>query len=53
MDIELYNLENDIREQNNIASEHPEIIKQMEEIMINEHVPSEMFPLFQSQRKKK
>ena len=53
MDIELYNLENDIREQNNIASEHPEIIKQMEEIMINEHVPSEMFPLFQSERKKK
>lgn len=53
MDIELYNLNNDIQEQNNIASEHPEIIKQMEEIMVNEHVPSEMFPLFQSERNKK
>ncbi|MDX2442918.1 MAG: arylsulfatase [Bacteroidales bacterium] len=52
MDIELYNLENDIREENNIALEHPEIVKQIEEIMLIEHEPSEMFPLFPSERNK-
>lgn len=53
MDIELYNLSNDVREENNLASEYPEIIKQMEEIMSVEHVPSEMFPLFPSERNQK
>ena len=53
MDIELYNLSNDVREENNLASEHPEIVKQMEEIMLTEHNPSEMFPLFPSERNKK
>ncbi len=40
MALDLYNLENDIQEQNNIAESHPEIIKQMEEIMIREHTAS-------------
>ena len=40
MELELYNLEEDIQEQNNIANNHPEILKQMEEIMVNEHVPA-------------
>ncbi|MCK5766352.1 MAG: sulfatase-like hydrolase/transferase, partial [Bacteroidales bacterium] len=40
MEIELYNLDDDIREENNVAADHPEIIKQMEKIMIKEHVPS-------------
>ncbi len=53
LDIELYNLSNDVREENNLASEHPEIVKQMEEIMLTEHNPSEMFPLFPSERSKK
>lgn len=38
MNIALYNLETDIQEQNDIAADHPEIVKQMEEIMIREHV---------------
>lgn len=53
MDIELYDLEKDIKEENNVAKEYPEIIKQMEEIMVKEHVPSEMFPLFPAEREKK
>jgi len=38
--IELYDLATDIQELNNIADQHPEIVKQMEEIMQKEHVPS-------------
>lgn len=38
MTIELYNLEEDIQEQNNIAENHPGIVKQIEEIMVKEHV---------------
>lgn len=40
----LYNLEKDIKEQNDVAAEHPEIVKQMEAIMKREHVPSKLFP---------
>jgi len=38
MTIELYNLENDIQEQNDVAAENPEVVKQIEEIMKKEHV---------------
>jgi arylsulfatase len=41
MKLELYNLEEDLREQNDIAENHQDIIKRMEEIMKLEHVPSE------------
>ncbi len=37
MDIELYNLKTDPREQQNVASEHPEVVKRIAEIMIQEH----------------
>lgn len=40
MELELYNLDEDIQEQNNIAEQHPEIVKQMEAIMVKEHVPA-------------
>ena len=35
--IELYNLENDLQEQNDVAAQHPEIVSQMEQIMKAEH----------------
>jgi arylsulfatase A-like enzyme len=35
--IQLYDLDNDIREQHDVASEHTEIVKQMEAIMKKEH----------------
>lgn len=37
MKIKLYDLDNDIQEQQDVASEHPEIISQMEVIMKKEH----------------
>ena len=40
MEIELYNLDNDIREENNVADQYPDIIKQINEIMKQEHTPS-------------
>jgi len=43
--IELYNLENDLSEENNISSSHPEILSQMLEYMDAEHVDSENYPL--------
>lgn len=40
---ELYNLADDPGEQHNVASEHPEIIKEMEAIMREAHVGSPLF----------
>ncbi len=40
--LELYNLETDIQEQQNVADENPEIIREMELIMKNEHIPAEI-----------
>lgn len=44
--IELYNLDNDIGEQTNVADQHPEIVREMQEIMEASHVPSMVFPLY-------
>lgn len=38
MDIELFNLENDLQEQHDLSSKYPEIVKQIEKIMVKEHV---------------
>ncbi len=43
--IELYDLENDIGETDDIASEHPDVVRMMKEIMKEAHVPSDIFPL--------
>ena len=40
MEIELYNLDKDIREEKNVAKQNPDIIKQIEEIMKKEHATS-------------
>ena len=40
--IELYNLSEDIREQTDISSENPEIIKKFNDIFIREHVKSDI-----------
>ncbi len=42
--IELYNLDEDPGEQNDLATRYPEIVQQIKEIMIREHTPSEFFP---------
>ena len=40
--IELYNLSEDIREQTDISSENPEIIKKFSDIFIKEHIKSDI-----------
>lgn len=42
--IQLYNLQDDIGEQNNVADNHPEIVKKIQEIMKTARIPSEEFP---------
>ncbi len=37
LNLELYDMQNDIQELNDVAADHPEIIKEMESIMENEH----------------
>lgn len=39
-ELELYNLEKDVEEKNNVAQQHPEIVKQIEQIMKDEHEPA-------------
>lgn len=43
--IELYDLDSDIGEQDNIAADHPDIVAQIEQIMTEAHTPSSYFPL--------
>ena len=43
--IELYNLANDIGEQNDLADQRPEIARRVAAIMEREHSPSEAFPM--------
>ncbi len=41
----LYNLANDVHEDKNIASENPEIVRSLIEIINKEHISSEYFPI--------
>ena len=42
---ELYNLASDPGEKQNIADEHPDVVKRLEAIMQAEHTPSDIFPI--------
>jgi arylsulfatase len=42
LQIELYNLKTDIQEQQNVASDHPDVVARIEEIMKREHIPSKV-----------
>ena len=44
-DIELYDLENDVGEQHDAASDHPDVIARIAEIMRTGRTESELFPL--------
>lgn len=41
----LYNLDDDIHEDHDIAADHPEIVEQMVAIIREQHKPSELFPV--------
>lgn len=43
--LELYNIREDMTESHNLASEHPDILKALEEEMNRQHQPSENWPL--------
>ncbi len=47
--VELYNLNYDIEENNDISSENPEIVAQMRALMKEAHTPDPEWPLFQSE----
>ncbi len=42
MQIQLYNLEEDIQELKDVAAEYPEVVKQIEQILKEEHTPAEI-----------
>lgn len=50
--IKLYDLSNDISEENNIADQHPEIVQEMQSVMDHEHVYDSNWPLFETEVKK-
>ncbi|MFQ5733976.1 MAG: arylsulfatase [Planctomycetaceae bacterium] len=43
--IQLYNLKDDVGEQNDVAAQHPEITRRIIRIMAEEHTPSKLFPI--------
>ncbi len=46
----LYNLASDLHEDDDIAAQHPDIVKQMVDIVYQEHVDSQLFPVTLPQR---
>lgn len=45
LDVELYNIAEDIGEQNNVAAKHPDLVKKLAKMMGDARTPSEVFPL--------
>lgn len=45
--IELYNLEKDVQEENNVAANHPEVVKEMQEILAAARTPSPVYKFMQ------
>ena len=48
--IEVYNLEDDIGEQKDVAPDHPEIVVKIEEILQTARTESELFPLIKNKK---
>jgi len=42
---ELYNIAEDIGEQNDVAADHPDVLQKLERMMAEQHVKSSLFPL--------
>jgi hypothetical protein len=42
----LYDLQTDVAEKNNVAAQHPDIVKTISNIMQQQHRESKDFPLF-------
>jgi arylsulfatase A-like enzyme len=48
--IELYDLDQDISQTNNVAADHPDIVKRIEQIAAEAHTSNAMFPLTYAER---
>ena len=46
---ELYNLDEDPAEEHDIAAEHPDKVEELKAVMVREHVPNPLFPLFKGE----
>jgi arylsulfatase len=55
MNIQLFNLDNDMQEQHNVASQHPDIVQKIKHIMATEHTVPEVdhFKLKALEKKRK
>ncbi|MCA9045612.1 MAG: arylsulfatase [Planctomycetaceae bacterium] len=42
---ELYDLKADVSESKDVAADHPDVVAHLEELMAQQHVPSELFPI--------
>ncbi len=42
--IQLYNLETDKGEQHNVSAQHPDMVRQIKQIMLTQHTKSKLFP---------
>ena len=42
--LELYDLTNDVQEKRNVASEHPDVVKEIQQFMLQSHTESLVFP---------
>ncbi|MEM7476186.1 MAG: sulfatase-like hydrolase/transferase [Planctomycetota bacterium] len=45
LDIELYNIAEDLSEANNVAADHPDVVQHLETMMKEARTPSELFPM--------
>ena len=45
LDVELYNLSDDIGERSNVARRHPDIVDKLTRLMAEQHTKSVLFPL--------
>ena len=45
LEIELYDIANDIGENDNVAAEHPDVVERLAKMMAEVRTPSELFPL--------
>jgi len=43
--IELYDLDTDVGEKNDVAAQHPEVVERVERLMREDRTPSQLFPL--------
>jgi len=51
--IELYNLKTDIGESKDVAVEHPKIVKKINDLLISEHTPSDIWQFGRNPKRKK